>query len=67
MSLDLRPVQVRLSNEEYEALKMLAEANDHDLGEEAARLLGEMLLGKAHGIKLLHARLSRAVKTDKLR
>ena len=67
MSLDLRPVQVRLSEDAYEALKMLADANDHDLGEEAREILTEILLGKAHGIKVLHARLSRAVKTDKVR
>jgi plasmid stability protein len=67
VSLDLRPVQVRLPDDAYEALDMLASANGHDLGEEAREILTEVLLGKAHAIKLLHARLSRAVKTDKVR
>jgi len=67
MSLDLRPVQVRLPDDAYEALNMLAKANGHDLGEEVRELLTEILLGKAHTIKLLAARLARAVKTDKVR
>lgn len=65
MSLDLKPVQVRLNPDAYDALKVLADANDHDLGEEAREILTEALLGKAHAIKLLAARLSRAVKLDK--
>lgn len=67
MSLDLRPVQVRLCEEAYDALKMLADANDHDLGEELAKVATEALLGKSHCIKVLAARLARAVKTDKVR
>jgi len=61
MSLDLKPVQVRLSEDAYAALKMLADANDHDLGEEAREILSEALLGKGYGIKLLAKRLARAV------
>jgi plasmid stability protein len=65
MSLDLRPVQVRLPEDAYEALNMLAKANGHDLGEEAREILTEALLGKSHCIRLLAARLSRAVGSDK--
>ena len=67
MSLELKPVQVRLSEEAYDALKMIADANNHDLGEEAREMLTEMLLGKAHGIKVLAERLARAVTNGKER
>ena len=67
MSLPLRPVMARLTNEAYEALERLAIANDHDLGEELAKIATESLLGKGHSLKLLHERLSRAVKSDKIR
>jgi plasmid stability protein len=65
MSLELKPVQVRLSEEAYDALKMLADANDHDLGEEAREVLTEALLGKGHGLKVLAERLTRAVTNGK--
>ena len=67
MSLDLKPVQVRLSEDAYDALKMLADANNHDLGEEAREILSEALLGKAHGVKVLAERLSRAVTNGRER
>lgn len=67
MSLELKPVQVRLPDEAYAALKMLADANNQDLGEIARELLTEILLGKAHGVKVMAARLSRAVTTDRSR
>jgi len=67
MSLDLKPVQVRLCEEAYETLQMLAQASEKDLGEVAREILSEALLGKGHGIKILATRLSRAVRTDKLR
>lgn len=63
MSLDLKPVQVRLPNDVYDVLKMLADANDHDLGEEAREILTEALLGKGHVLKVLAKRLSGAVRT----
>ena len=65
MSLDLKPVQVRLSEEAYEALRMMAEANDQDLGEAARVGLTEWLLGRSHGMKVLAARLARAVRSGK--
>lgn len=61
MALDLKPVQVRLPEDAYEALRMIAEAEDKDLGEIAREILIESLLGKSHALRLLHARLSRAV------
>lgn len=67
MSLDLRPVQVRLPEDAYEALSMLAEATDKDLGEIAREILIESLLGKSHAIKLLASRLSRAVTSGRER
>lgn len=61
MSLELRPVQVRLPEEAYEALSMIAAADDKDLGEVAREILIESLLGKAHALRMLAARLSRAI------
>lgn len=67
MSLDLKPVQVRLPEDAYDALRMIAEASDQDLGEVARELLTEILLGKAHAIKILAARLSRATTSGNKR
>lgn len=61
MSLDLKPIQVRLPEDAYGALKLLAEARDQDLGEVAREILTRALLGEAHSIRMLAARLSRAV------
>lgn len=65
MSLDLKPVMVRLPEDAYEALRMLAEAKVHDLGEEAREILTEALLGKGHGLKVLADRLTRAITNGK--
>ena len=67
MSLDLRPVQVRLPADVYEVLDMIATAHDKDLGEVARELLTKMLMGEGHGIKILADRLSRATTSDKKR
>jgi hypothetical protein len=67
MSLELRPVQVRLPEEAYEALKMISEANDHDLGEEAREILIESLMGKGHTLRITFDRLSRAVRSGSVR
>lgn len=63
MSLGLKPVQVRLPSDVYDVLKMIADANDHDLGEEAREILTEALLGKGHILKILARRLAGAVRT----
>jgi len=67
MSLDLRPVQVRLSEEAYDALRLIADAHDQDLGGPRMIKLKEALLGKSHAIKVTAERLARAIKTDKPR
>jgi hypothetical protein len=67
VALDLRPVQVRLSDEAYDALKLLADIEDKDLGEKARELLTAALLGQVHAIRLLKARLSRATTSDSSR
>lgn len=67
MSLDLKPVQVRLSEEAYAALKLCAEAEEKDLGEKAREMLTRMLLGEAHAVIAAHARLSRAVGAGSVR
>lgn len=67
MSLDLKPVQVRLPPDVYESLRMIADANDHDLGEEAREILTEALMGKGHTLRLTAERLIRAVRNDNLR
>jgi hypothetical protein len=60
VSLELKPVQVRLPEDAYEALSMIAAAGDKDLGEVAREILIESLLGKAHALRMLADRLSRA-------
>lgn len=67
MSLELKPVQVRLPEDAYEALRMVADANDQDLGEVAREILTEALLGKSHAIKILAERLSRATTSGSKR
>ena len=61
MSLELKPVQVRLTEEAYEALKIVSDANGQDLGEAARVILTRSLLGEGHAIRVLAERLSRAV------
>jgi hypothetical protein len=63
VSLDLKAVQVRLPEDAYEALRMIADANDQDLGEVARCILTEALLGKGHAIKLVAERFARATKS----
>lgn len=67
MSLELRPVQVRLNEEAYEALRLLAEIEDKDLGEKAREILTRSLLGDVHAARLQAERFARAVKTDSAR
>ena len=67
MSLDLKPVQVRLSDEAYEALRLIAGVNEQDLGEAARLILTEALLGKAHAVKVMADRFARAVESGKKR
>ena len=62
MSLDLKAVQVRLSEDAYEALRMIADVNDQDLGEAARLILTEALLGKSHAVKVTAERFARATK-----
>ena len=63
MSLELKPVQVRLPADAYQALDIIAEVEGKDLGEVAREILIESLLGKSHAIRLLASRLSRATKS----
>ena len=44
MSVELKPVQVRLSEEAHAALRLLADIEDKDLGEKARELLTRLLL-----------------------
>lgn len=67
MSLELRPVQVRLPEDAYAALSMIAAAHDKDLGEVAREMLTRMLLGEGHAVRVAADRLSRAVGHDKMR
>ena len=67
MSLDLKPVQVRLTADAYDALKLVADVNDQDLGETARVLLTEYLLGKSHCVKVTAERFARAVTSVKVR
>ena len=65
MSIELKAVQVRLPEEAFDVLRMLADVNDHDLGEEARAILTEALMGKGHVVKLLAERFARVTKRDK--
>lgn len=67
MALELKPVQVRLTEDAYEALALLAHCEDKDLGEKARELLTKMLLGEAHVVKLQAERFARAVGTGNKR
>lgn len=67
MSLELKAVQVRLTEEAFEVLRMLADASDQDLGEVARLILTEALLGKGHAIKVMAERFARATKNGKER
>lgn len=64
MSLELKPVQVRLSDDAYAALKLLADAYEKDLGEVGREILTRALLGEAHAVRLLAERLTRATTSD---
>lgn len=67
MSLELKSVGVRLPEDAYNELQMLATAGDKDLGEVAREILTEALLGKGHALRLTAQRLSRALETEKRR
>lgn len=63
MSLDLKPVQVRLEHDAYDALAMMAAIEGKDLGEKAREILTRALLGDVHVAKLQVERLYRATKS----
>ena len=67
MSLELKPVQVRLTPDAYEALRLLADIYDQDLGEAARQIITEALLGKCHTAKVTAERFARAVTKDNKR
>lgn len=67
MSLDLKPVQVRLPEDAYQALMLCAKAEDKDLGEKAREILTRALMGECHAVIEAAERLSRAVGTGSLR
>lgn len=60
MALDLKAVQVRLPEDAYEALRLIAAVDDKDLGEAAREILTRALMGEAHVVKLTAARFARA-------
>ena len=63
MSLDLKPVQVRLEHDAYDALRMMSALDGKDLGEKAREILTRALLGDVHVAKVQAARLYRATKS----
>ena len=67
MALDLKAVQVRLPEDAYDTLAMLAAADDKDLGEVARELLVRALMGEGHALKVTVARLTRATASGKAR
>lgn len=67
MSTELKPVQVRLSDEAHAALRLIAEIEDKDMGEKARELLTRLLLGEVHAVRLHVARMVRATAGENLR
>jgi plasmid stability protein len=67
MALDLKAVQVRLPEDAYEALRLVAAVDDKDLGEAAREILTRALLGEAHVVKVAAARYARATTSVKPR
>lgn len=67
MSLELKPIQVRLTEDAYDVLRMIADAHDQDLGEVARELLTKVLMGEGHAIKVMADRLSRAAISGRKR
>jgi hypothetical protein len=64
VSLELKPVQVRLNDEAYRALVIVAKVHHQgNLGEAGRVLLAEALLGKSHAIKVMAERLLRATRS----
>lgn len=67
MGQELKAVQVRLGDDAYAALKLLADIEDKDLGEKARELLSRMLLGEVHAARVIAARFARATASDNVR
>lgn len=67
MSLDLKAVHVRLPEDAYEALRLIAAVDDKDLGEAAREILTRALLGEAHVVKLTAERFARATTSANVR
>ena len=63
----MKAVQVRLPEAAYEALRMIADVNEQDLGETARVILTEALLGKSHAVMMTAERFARAVKNGRER
>lgn len=63
MSLELKPVQVRLEHDAYAALRLISNIEGKDLGEKAREIVTRALLGDVHLAKVQVERLSRAVKS----
>jgi hypothetical protein len=61
MALDRKGVMVRLSDDAYKALQLMAEIEDKDLGEKGRELLELLLLGVAHNAKIQAERFARAL------
>ena len=67
MSAEMKAVQVRLPEEAFDVLRMIADAGDRELGEVAREILTEALLGRGHGIRMVAERFARATKSGKER
>jgi plasmid stability protein len=67
MAIELKPVQVRLSEDAHAALRLLADIEDKDMGEKARELLTRLLLGEVHAARVQAARIARATAGENLR
>jgi hypothetical protein len=51
MSLEMKSVHVRLDEDAFDALRVVSEARDMDLGEAARVILTEALLGRVYSLR----------------
>jgi plasmid stability protein len=67
MALEMKSVMVRLTDEAYDVLALIADVHGSDKGEVAREILTRALLGEGHAIRLAAQRFARALTSDKRR
>jgi hypothetical protein len=67
MALDRKPVMVRLTDEAYDALRLLSELEEKDLGEKGREIIERVLLGEVHAARMQAARFARLTNSGNAR